>query len=195
MGLLAPCGAGVRACTILGGVALSVTWGQPLIEAIRCRWPHVCSSHERQSDPASASSGAVCGRGGAALDEAIGCDPAYVAACERRRLVVELHRQVERMKALEPRLLNSCDDLAMDEGARSVSDWFAHHTRSDRQPVARDAALAEALEVRCPLLSESVHTGAVEPTTPRTASSASPTATCATGGERRWRGGVLECRG
>ena len=98
---------------------------------------------------------------GAALDEAIGCDPTYVPACERRGLVVELHRQVERMKALELRLLNSCDDLAMDEGARSVSDWFAHHTRSDRQPVVRDAALAEALEERYPLLSESVHTGAV----------------------------------
>ena len=93
------------------------------------------------------------------MDEAVGCDPAYVPASERGELVVELHRQVERLKAVELRLLNACDDLAADEGARSVADWFAHHTRSDRYPVVRDAVLAEALDERYRLLAGTVHAG------------------------------------
>jgi hypothetical protein len=98
---------------------------------------------------------------GAALDDATGCDPGYVPASERRGLVVELHRQLERLKALELRLLNACDDLALDEGARSAADWFAHHTLSDRSPVVRDAALAEALEERYRLLADQVYAGGV----------------------------------
>jgi hypothetical protein len=98
---------------------------------------------------------------GAALDEVSGCDPGYVPAGERRELVVELHRQVERLKALELRMLNACDDLALDEGARSVADWFAHHTLSDRSPVVRDAVLAEAMEERYRILADRVYAGEV----------------------------------
>jgi Domain of unknown function (DUF222) len=98
---------------------------------------------------------------GAAVDDALGCDPAYVPAAERRELVVDLHRQVERLKALELRLLYSCEDLALDEGARSAADWFAHHTKTDRQPVVCDAGLAESLEGRYRLLAEAVYAGGV----------------------------------
>jgi hypothetical protein len=98
---------------------------------------------------------------GAAVDDAVGCDPTFVPAAERRELVWELHRQVERLKALQLRLLHACDDLALDEGARSVADWFAHHTRSDRHPVVRDAALAEALHQRYPRLAEGLSGGRV----------------------------------
>lgn len=69
---------------------------------------------------------------GAVLDEVAGCDPAHLPPELKREVVGELHRQTERLKALELRVLDACGDLAQDEAARSVGDWFAHHTLTDR---------------------------------------------------------------
>ncbi len=96
---------------------------------------------------------------GAALDDVVGCDPAYLPPGSKRELLLELHRQTERLKALELRVLHTCDDLAAEEAARSVGEWFAHRTRSDRGPSVRDAVLAEALDERYPALSADVTAG------------------------------------
>lgn len=96
---------------------------------------------------------------GSAVDEASGCDPAYLPPAQRREVLLELHRQTERLTALRMRVLTTCEDLALEEGARSTGEWLAHHTRSDRGPAVREASLAQALAERYRALGADVAAG------------------------------------
>lgn len=95
----------------------------------------------------------------AAVDDVAGCDPAYLPPGQRREVLLELVRQTERLKALQLRILHECGDLAAEEAARGVGQWFAHHTRSDRGPSVRDALLGERLTERYRALGDDVASG------------------------------------
>ena len=95
----------------------------------------------------------------AAVDEVAGCDAAYLPPALRREVLLELFRQTERLKALQLRILHECGDLAAEEAARGVGQWFAHHTRSDRGPSVRDAQLGERLTERYRALRDDVASG------------------------------------
>lgn len=85
----------------------------------------------------------------AALDKvAIGPDPVFMRAEEKRQALIELSRQVERLDALRHRILGVAGDVAEAEAARSVAALLAHHTRREVRRTTPQADLATALEQR-----------------------------------------------
>lgn len=83
-----------------------------------------------------------------ALDSAECLDPRYLPVDEKKDLLMALSRQGERLAGLRLSVVSSADDVADDDGARSIGSWLAHHSRVDGNVAARDARLATALDTR-----------------------------------------------
>jgi hypothetical protein len=84
----------------------------------------------------------------AALDRLGDPDPAFLSTSERRRALLELAREEERITALRVRVQGAADDVAEDVGARDAGVVLASWTRRDRRRVAAEQRLADALQRR-----------------------------------------------
>jgi len=81
-----------------------------------------------------------------ALDKAAGHEPLFLPAPAKAELLVELHRQEQRLAALRLRVMAVAADVAEETAARDVADWLAHATHDDPAAAHRDLQLAEALD-------------------------------------------------
>ncbi len=87
-------------------------------------------------------------RVGAALDEVAGLEPAYLPVTEKGAALVELEREIARLRALQLRILAVADDVAEQSGARSAGAWLDHRVRLGYAAAARSDRLAAALDSR-----------------------------------------------
>ncbi len=83
-----------------------------------------------------------------AVDEVAGVDPVLMTTREKAEALVELSRAVDRLRAVQLRVLAVSDDVADDDGARSPAAWLAHHTLASHGAALADARVADALEHR-----------------------------------------------
>jgi hypothetical protein len=104
---------------------------------------------------------ACAGEMSAALDRVAGVDPAYMTTPAKATALTELSRVVARAQGLLLRVLANADDVALDQGARSVEAWLAHETRADVGPMLAAGRLADALETRWRRLGDALGQGLV----------------------------------
>ncbi|MGN6250766.1 MAG: DUF222 domain-containing protein [Marmoricola sp.] len=79
-----------------------------------------------------------------ALDKAATHEPLFLPAEAKAALLIELHRQEQRLAALRLRVMAASADVADAHAARDVAAWLAHATRTDCSPA--DLRLAEAVD-------------------------------------------------
>jgi len=87
-------------------------------------------------------------------------DPDFMSLADRRTALLALSRLSDQVEALKLRVVAACDEVAEEEGARSVADWLAAQTRRDRPECARTQRLATAMAVR-PVLASGLAEGRV----------------------------------
>jgi len=75
-------------------------------------------------------------------------DPDFMSLTDRRTALLALSQLSDQVEALKLRMVAACDELAEEEGARSVADWLASRTHRDRPECARTQRLATAMAVR-----------------------------------------------
>ena len=83
-----------------------------------------------------------------ALKDVADVDPGFMTTGDKRAAVVRLAKVEAELKELQLRVRASADDVAVDEGARDMTAWVAHHARQDRGLARREQRLAEALDQR-----------------------------------------------
>jgi hypothetical protein len=103
----------------------------------------------------------ACAEMSASLDRVAGVDPTYMTTSAKATALTELSRVVTRAQSLLLRVLANADDVALDDGARSVEAWLAHETRADVGPTLAAGRLAASLETRWLRLGEALAEGSV----------------------------------
>jgi hypothetical protein len=96
-----------------------------------------------------------------ALGEAQASSATYLSVAEKRTVLIELSREVERARGLLLQVMAASDDVALDDGARNVADWLAARTRADYGPRHRDEVLAESLDRRWGRVAQALRDGGV----------------------------------
>ena len=81
-----------------------------------------------------------------ALAAVLDCDPAYLDADDKAELLLRLTRLLSQQEALRLRTVAAAGDLAADHGCRTVADWLAPRTRTDRRAAYAQEKLAHALD-------------------------------------------------
>jgi Domain of unknown function (DUF222) len=84
----------------------------------------------------------------AALENVADVDPVFMPTADKKAALLALDRVSGRLEELRLRVMAAADDVAVDEGARDVAAWLAHHGRRDRGETRRDLRLADALDTR-----------------------------------------------
>lgn len=82
-----------------------------------------------------------------ALDDVTGVEPLYLPTAEKAAALVQLERQVSRLRALQLHILAVAGDVAEETGARSPGAWLDQEVRLGHAEGAHRQRLAEALEV------------------------------------------------
>lgn len=83
---------------------------------------------------------------GAALDEVAELDPTFVPTDQKRTLLLDLHRQAERLHGLLLATLATAGDVAEVDGARNLTGWITARTRTDYGANHAAARLAACLD-------------------------------------------------
>ena len=96
-----------------------------------------------------------------ALDRVAEVDPSYLSTRDKGTALIQLARCGNQLRGLMLRVLADADDVALDHGARSASEWLAHETRADLGPSLAAGRLAGALDERWRLLREALSDGRV----------------------------------
>ncbi len=81
-----------------------------------------------------------------ALASVVDCDPVYLDAGDRADLMVRLPTLISQVQALNLKLVAASGDVAADDGCRTVADWVAPRTRTDRRAAYAQERLARALD-------------------------------------------------
>src|SRR5687768_2435660 len=68
----------------------------------------------------------------AALKDVADVDPAFMPTRDKKAALLALDRASAQLDGLRLRVTAAADDVAVDEGARDVAAWLAHHDRLDR---------------------------------------------------------------
>jgi hypothetical protein len=97
----------------------------------------------------------------AALDRVAEVDPCALSTRDKGSALIQLARCGNQLRGLMLRVLADADDVALDHGARSASEWLAHETRADIGPSLAAGRLAEALDARWSSLREALSDGRV----------------------------------
>ena len=84
----------------------------------------------------------------AVLTEVADLEPGFMPTAEKKAALLALDRVGSQVEELRLRVLAAADDVAVDEGARDVAAWLAHHARRDRGQARRDLRLARRLDTR-----------------------------------------------
>ncbi len=96
-----------------------------------------------------------------ALDRVAAVDPMSLSTRDKGDALIQLARCGNQLRGLMLRVLADADDVALDHGARSASEWLAHETRADIGPSLAAGRLAESLAGRWRLLQEALSDGRV----------------------------------
>lgn len=105
-----------------------------------------------------------------ALDSVSGVDPAYLTLPARREALLGLCLIAERVAGLRLAVLADADDVAREDGARSVASWIASQMRTDPRTSHLDTELAQRLAGSCSATGAALRAGQVN--TAQAASSA-----------------------
>ncbi len=81
-----------------------------------------------------------------ALASVVDCDPVYLDAGARADLMLRLPALISRVQALNLRVLAASGDVAAEAGCRTVADWVAPRTRTDKRAAYAQEKLAHALD-------------------------------------------------
>ena len=84
-----------------------------------------------------------------ALKDVGGVEPAFMATSDKAQALVRLTRLVDQVESLRMRVMATADDVAAEDGARSVAAWLAPRVNADHGPGAAAEHLAAALDGRC----------------------------------------------
>jgi hypothetical protein len=96
-----------------------------------------------------------------ALVGVVEVDPLYMSPTDQAEALRAVQRDLNRLEALQLRLLAAAEDMAAADGARDPAAWIAHHTRLDRRDARRRQELAQALHSRWRRLAEALADGLV----------------------------------
>jgi hypothetical protein len=96
-----------------------------------------------------------------ALDQAGAASATYLSLAQKRTVLVELSREVERARGLLLQVIAASDDVALADGSRNVADWLAARTHADYGPQHRDEVLAERLDRRWGAVAHALRVGRV----------------------------------
>ena len=83
-----------------------------------------------------------------ALAAASDCDPAYLPSRDRAEFLLQLTRLISQQEALKLRAVAVAGDVAADHGCRTVADWIAPRTGTDKRAAFAQEKLAHALDER-----------------------------------------------
>lgn len=81
----------------------------------------------------------------AALKAVSEVEPVFMTTEEKGQAILGLSAGIDRLEELRMRVLAAADDVAIDEGARDVAAWWAHHGRRDPAECRRRLRLARSL--------------------------------------------------
>jgi hypothetical protein len=97
----------------------------------------------------------------ASLERVATVDPSTMSTRDKGDALIALARCGNQLRGLMLRVLAGSDDLALEHGARSASEWLAHETRADIGPSLAAGRLAESLAGRWGLLGQALSDGRV----------------------------------
>ena len=83
-----------------------------------------------------------------ALASVVDFDPVYLTAGDRADLMVRLPELISRAQAVNLKVVAASEDVAAEDGCRTVADWVAPRTRTDRRAAYAQEKLAQALDTR-----------------------------------------------
>lgn len=96
-----------------------------------------------------------------ALKDAAGSDPIFMSTSEKRGALLALTAQQNQLEALRLRVIAASDDVAAEDGDRSVGAWLAFRTLTDTKPNYRDERFAVSLARDWTELGDAVSQGEV----------------------------------
>lgn len=85
---------------------------------------------------------------GAALDAVTAVDATFLPPTDKADLLLAVHRERQRLHALELALIAASDDVAETDGSRTVAAWLAPRVNADHGPVHAQMQLARVLDTR-----------------------------------------------
>ena len=97
----------------------------------------------------------------AALKDVADLDPVFMPTTEKKAALLAMDRVASRLAELRLRVMAAADDVALEEGARDIGVWLAHHRRGDRGEARRDLRLARALDTRRQVVARALRDGEV----------------------------------
>jgi hypothetical protein len=83
-----------------------------------------------------------------ALKDVADLDPLFMPTSDKKAALLALDRSAGQLEELRLRVLAAAEDVAVEDGARDLAAWLAHHVRGDRGQARRDLRLARALDTR-----------------------------------------------
>ena len=96
-----------------------------------------------------------------ALKDVAGVEPAFMTTAEKAEALVRLTRLADQVESLRLRVMAASDDVAAEDGARTVAAWLAPRVTSDYGPAAAAEHLATALDGRWQRVGAAVADGRV----------------------------------
>jgi hypothetical protein len=112
---------------------------------------------QTQAHPVAAAAARV----EAAIKAVADVDAVFMTTEEKKAALLTLDRAGSGLEELRLRVLAAADDVAVEEAARDVAAWLAHHARHDRGQARRDLRLARALDTRRPEVRRALAEGEV----------------------------------
>ncbi|MET1060809.1 MAG: DUF222 domain-containing protein [Nocardioides sp.] len=83
-----------------------------------------------------------------ALKDVAGVEPAFMSIGDKAEALVRLTRLADQVESLRLRVMAVSDDVAAEDGARSVAAWLSPRVTGDYGPAAASEHLATALDGR-----------------------------------------------
>ncbi|MEO5852988.1 MAG: DUF222 domain-containing protein [Nocardioides sp.] len=96
-----------------------------------------------------------------ALVDVAGVQPGFMSVEEKREALLRLTTLTSELEALRLRVVVASDDVAEQAACRTVADWLAPRTRTDRNACARAERLARAVDERWTLVAAAIGDGRV----------------------------------
>lgn len=85
--------------------------------------------------------------------------PEFMGATEKAAVLLQLTTLTGRLEAVRLSVMAGADDVAQDAACRTVADWLAPRTQSDRRTCARAERLAQAVDTRHGLIGQGLLLG------------------------------------
>lgn len=97
----------------------------------------------------------------ALLDDLGQVRPEFMSTAEKAAVLLQLTTLTGRLEAVRLSVIAGSDDVANDAACRTVADWLAPRTKSDRRTCARSEQLAQAVDTRYGLIGEGLRLGRI----------------------------------